>query len=285
MRTRLRLAAVFLLAATVVRPAPALAGEPERVSFLSTDEKTMLVGYLFAPADSAKRPAPAVVMLHGRAGPYSSLAHGVYTAATLTHRHQNWGQLWASRGYFALMVDSFGPRGYPAGFAAGTYGSRPAEINEVTVRPLDAYGGLRYLRSRSDVIPDRIGLQGWSNGGSTVLATMAAGANGGLGGFRAALALYPGCLLQRRFESGYRPYAPVRLFIGTDDEEVSPKICMNFAAKAKALGSDVQLTVYPDATHDFDDPGKKFQRIAANRTAADDARARATAFFAAELER
>jgi carboxymethylenebutenolidase len=224
-------------------------------------------------------------MLHGRAGPYSSLAHGVYTAATLTHRHQNWGQLWASRGYFALMVDSFGPRGYPAGFAAGTYDSRPLEINEVTVRPLDAYGGLRYLRSRSDIDGDRIGLQGWSNGGSTVLATMAEGASGGLDGFRAALALYPGCLLQHRYEAGYRPYAPVRIFIGTADEEVSPKICMNFADKATALGSDVMLTIYPDATHDFDDPGKKFQRLAANREAADDTRARAVAFFAAELGR
>ena len=129
MRYRFGLAAVLLVLAIVLRLAPvALAGEPERVSFLSADEKTMLVGYLFAPPDGAKRPAPAVVMLHGRAGPYSSLAHGVYTAATLTHRHQNWGQLWASRGYFALMVDSFGPRGYPAGFAAGTYDSRPLHL-------------------------------------------------------------------------------------------------------------------------------------------------------------
>ena len=35
------------------------------------------------------------------------------------------------------------------------------------VRKFDAYGALDYLRGRSDVIADRIGLQGWSNGGMT----------------------------------------------------------------------------------------------------------------------
>src|SRR6266702_170680 len=76
------------------------------------------------------------------------------------------------RGYVAIMVDGFGPRGYPQGFPRFSYESRPAELNEVTIRPLDAYGALAYLRTRSDVLPDRIALQGWSNGGSAALSTM-----------------------------------------------------------------------------------------------------------------
>ena len=63
------------------------------------------------------------------------------------------------------------------------------------MRPLDAYGGLRYLRSRKDVDPARVGVQGWSNGGMTVLVTMSENAPGIQNpsretGFRAALALY-----------------------------------------------------------------------------------------------
>ena len=46
------------------------------------------------------------------------------------------------------------------------HGDRPAAVSEITVRPLDAYAALKYLRTRPDVKPDRIGIQGWSNGGS-----------------------------------------------------------------------------------------------------------------------
>jgi carboxymethylenebutenolidase len=86
-------------------------------------------------------------MLHGRAGPYSSAAKGVYSAATLSQRHRQWGEFWAVRGYLALLVDSFGPRGYPGGFPAGSYDQRPEEVSEQTVRPLDAYGALRICTS------------------------------------------------------------------------------------------------------------------------------------------
>ena len=133
---------------------------PKTVHFLSEDGKTRLVGYLFEPGKRWSRPAPAIVLLHGRAGAYSSLAKGKYTAATLSKRHKAWGEHWAARGYITLLVDSFGPRGYPAGFERGSYDDRPAEVSEQTARPLDAYGALRYLRGRKDVQPDRIGVQG-----------------------------------------------------------------------------------------------------------------------------
>ena len=73
---------------------------PETVHFPSNDDKTQLVGYLFKPKGTG--PYPAVVMLHGRTGPYSVAAKGVYTAATLTQRHKSWGEFWAARGYLAI---------------------------------------------------------------------------------------------------------------------------------------------------------------------------------------
>jgi dipeptidyl aminopeptidase/acylaminoacyl peptidase len=44
---------------------------PERVQFRSEDGKTALVGYVFKPSVQPGARVPAVVMMHGRAGPYS----------------------------------------------------------------------------------------------------------------------------------------------------------------------------------------------------------------------
>ena len=78
------------------------------------------------------------------------------------------------------------------------------DVNERTVRPLDAEGALTFLRSRSDVVPDRIFLQGWSNGASTVLNVMYRQASKPAGGFRAAMALYPGCGCHSLISGEYR---------------------------------------------------------------------------------
>src|SRR5215831_10783760 len=186
---------------------------PETVHFQSGDGKTTLTGYLYRP--EGRGPHPAVVLLHGRAGVYSSLAKGVYNAKTLSKRHKFWGEFWASKGYVTLLVDSFGPRGYWQGFGRGSYDERPSEVSEQTVRPLDAYGALEFLRRHRDVAGDRIGLQGWSNGGMTALVTMSSTAPGlstpaPSAGFRAALAFYPGCGMQS-IQGGYVPYAPLHM--------------------------------------------------------------------------
>jgi carboxymethylenebutenolidase len=257
---------------------------PERVVFPSADGRTMLIGYLFAPAHRSSGLAPAVVMMHGRAGAYSTSANGRFDAGTLSRRHVAWGNLWAEQGYIALLVDGFGPRGYPQGFPRFSYETRPAELNEVTVRPLDAYGALAYLRGRSDVARDRVGLQGWSNGGSATLAAMASTAPGRSGmGFRAALAFYPACGLKGQFEDGYVPYAPVRVFHGTADEEVSPRRCGELVERSRAESGTIEIRFYPGASHSFDDPGAKRQSIEANAVATEDAVNRSLRFFAEQF--
>ena len=262
---------------------------PERVTFASADGRTTLVGYVFIPEVPHPARTPAVVMMHGRAGAYSSLAKGQYDASTLSKRHQQWGHIWAQQGYLAIMVDGFGPRGYPNGFPRFSYDSRPDELNEVTVRPLDAYGALAYLRTRSDVLADRIALQGWSNGGSATLATMSATAPGitaptPASGFCAGLAFYPACGLKGQFAAGIKPYAPVRVFHGSADAEVSPRRCAELIAKSQAGGGDIQFQLYPGATHGFDDPSPSRQSDDANASASRDAIPRAIAFFASVLK-
>jgi dienelactone hydrolase len=276
----------LLLLATIMTPAfNSIAHAetlPERVTFLSNDGKTTLVGYLYRPTARNAARVPAVVMMHGRAGAYSSKANGVYDASTLSRRHKAWGELWAEQGYVALMVDGFGPRGYPAGFPRYSYDSRPEALNEVTVRPLDAYGALAFLRARSDVDGARIGLQGWSNGGSATLAAMAT-THPDRKGFVAALAFYPACALKGQFETGYQPYAPVRVLMGTADEEVSPKRCKALVEASHAAGGDITIRLYPGATHSFDDPGAKRQKVEANADATNDAVERAVRFFKRQL--
>jgi carboxymethylenebutenolidase len=264
----------------------AFAADIRTVHFPSEDHQTSLTGYLFEPAGPG--PHAAIVMLHGRAGPYSSAAKGVYNATTLSKRHQEWGHFWADRGYIALLVDSFAPRGYPEGFPRGSYENRPAAVSEQTVRPLDAYGALRYLRGRRDVMAQRIGLQGWSNGAMTALVTMSDHAPGISQpspeiGFRAAVAEYPGCGMDA-IKGAYHAYAPLLLMIAAADEEVSPKVCQAFVRRAQPQGN-LDAVVFEGAEHNFDDPGKAKQSNPANARATAEAMRRAEAFFKAELFR
>jgi dienelactone hydrolase len=162
-------------------------------------------------------------------------------------------------------------------------------VNERTARPLDAYGALAYLRTRDDVIGDRIGVQGWSNGGSTVLNVMGVH-NPALdhpttaSGFRAALALYPGCGRASLYDTTYRVYGPLTVLLGGADEEVSPEICRHLLERAKAAGSPVEVTTYEGASHGFDDPAESRQAVDANHAATVAAKTRAETFFRERLQ-
>ena len=269
-----------LLAATVA------AAEPETVFFQSADGRTEIVGYLFKPQTAG--PHGAIVLLHGRGGPYSinhnkdctfvsRSAASSCNAGTLSMRHQMWGEYWAARGYLALLPDSFGPRGKAHGFGRFTHDDPDRDdVNEKTVRPLDAEGALAFLRSRDDVVANRIFLQGWSNGGSTTLNVMIRqGARAA--GFRAALAFYPGCGSKALLAPVVSTTAPIAMFLGSDDEEVSPAICQDVAERSRAAGTKIDVTLYPGATHDFDDPGGKRQSVPGNQAAKQDAMEKAIA--------
>ena len=279
MTARLRRLAI---AFSLLAPAPVLAA-PETVYFKSADGATEIVAYLFRPAGAG--PHPAIVLLHGRAGPYSSnvnadcklVARNVASrcnAGTLSKRHEMWGEFWAARGVLALLPDSFGPRGKAHGFGRFTHDDPDrASVNEKTVRPLDAEGALGFLRARSDVDPNRVFLQGWSNGGSTALNVMIR--QGTNAGFRAALAFYPGCGRLALLDDRVSTSAPVAMFLAEHDEEVSPTICQHVAQRSIDAGTSLTVTLYPGATHDFDDPGERRQEVPGNAAAKADAMTRA----------
>jgi dienelactone hydrolase len=257
--------------------------QPETVFFKSADGETEIVAYLFKPATPG--PHGAVVMLHGRAGPYSANVNkdcalvtretpSICNAGSLSKRHMMWGEYWSARGYLALLPDSFGPRGKAHGFGRFSHDNPDRDdVNELTVRPLDAEGALAFLRTRSDVTASRIFLQGWSNGGSTALNTMIR--QGARPGFRAALAFYPGCGREALLKPVVATTAPIAMYLGSDDEEVSPTICQHVAERSREAGTPIDVTLYPGATHDFDDPGEKRQSVPGNVAAKEDAMQRA----------
>ncbi len=263
---------------------------PERVTFRSADGKTELIGYLYRP-DKADGKHPAIVMMPGAGGAYSNRADGTYDASTLAARYRAWGRSWADAGYIAVVVDGFGPRGFWQGVAGISHAERPATISEVTARPFDAYGALAFLRGRDDVIADRIGLMGWSNGGAATIATMSSDAPGAKAstaetGFRAALALYPTCKLGGKFdETPFHPYAPMLILHGTGDKVASYKRCMSLVEDSREAGGDIDIETFEDATHGFDTPTRSRQSLEANRRATEAAHEIAAEFFARHLKR
>ena len=145
------------------RDAAAAPATPQTVHFTAADGRTELVAYLFEPADNGRH--PAVVMLHGRSGPYSANVNAGCTqiepgqaspcnATTLSRRHAMWSAYWAQHGYAALLVDSFGPRGRAHGYGRHTHDDADrVAVNERTVRPLDAEAALAWLSARPRCAP------------------------------------------------------------------------------------------------------------------------------------
>jgi dienelactone hydrolase len=98
-------------------------------------------------------------------------------------------------------------------------------------------------------------------------------------GFPGGAAFYPACGLHGVFDERYKPYAPVHVFSGDNDEEVSAAHRKRLVDASSADGGDIAITIYPGATHDFDDPGRKRQSVDANAQAKSDAVPRALAFM------
>lgn len=246
-----------LLRATVIAVAlvAALGGSgaawaEESVSFPSRDADltggapTMLTGLLYRPPGDG--PHAAIVLMHGCGGLRER-------SGRVAPRHADWAQRFHSLGYVALHVDSFTPRGVPE---LCTTRNRPVQPGRERVR--DAYGALLYLQALPFVRADRVGLMGWSHGGSTVLATVAEKAGGrpgtlDKGDFRAAVAFYPGCRTSLQSRT-WTTRIPLEILHGEKDDWTPIEPCRALVQRVRTSGAPVELVAYPDAFHGFDTP-------------------------------
>ena len=193
-------------------------------------------GMLWAKLSLLPGATPMVVLLHGCGG----------MGNTPT---EDWIRSWAgyfhARGQSAIAVDSFTSRGVKA-----TCGSPDAHWSYR--RRDDAYSALAYLSTLGRTDMTRVTVMGRSNGGRTVLRIM----EDKMKSVRPALfargiAMYPNC----RDDEKTRFYRPLHDFIGAQDDANPAVYC---EAMGKAGDPNVQVTIFPDTFHGFDD-GSKFR--------------------------
>lgn len=182
--------------------------------------------------------APALVLMHGCGGLFNG-------KGALAERYTELAARLNAQGVHALVLDSFTPRGEKQICTQRTGQRRITQLN----RRRDALGALQWLAAQPGVDAARLGLLGWSNGGSTVLAATnrrhaevaAAPVQPSL-----AVAFYPGC--ESELQRGYEASAPLLMLLGEADDWTP-------AAPCKALASGkprIELEAYAGAYHGFD---------------------------------
>jgi dienelactone hydrolase len=195
---------------------------------------------LTLPSDSAGR-VPAVVLIHA-AGSYNHAHYEFYGAAL------------RQAGIATLGVILF---------------RAPSRTHVPTDLVPHAFGALKYLATHPRIDPDRIGITGFSLGGILAMYTassMLAAEHLGTGPrFAAHVPVYPVCRIHeevarnaerlKRIANAYANLtgAPVHILAGGRDQLEDPDSCQKFLdALSPEARKFVALTVYPNATHNWD---------------------------------
>ena len=211
------------------------------VTFPSLHETPLTVAArLHVPSTKGSR-RPAVVILHGSAGP--SGREGGYARAL------------SEAGFVTLEPDQWSPRG----LAGGAQG-RPRTVVETLP---DVYGARNFLAAHPAVDPKRLGLMGFSFGGvATMLAATHAHNDRFLAddSFGAYMPCYPICWLYgtvKGHEFENLVDAPVLILTAAldqydNDPEAGVKLVAKLNEKDRAL---VKTRAMKDCHHGFDMPG------------------------------
>ena len=253
-----RLRNFLVLIALALAPAAAAQDEPrdrralDTVHFASLDGTTNLIAYLGRHDGNA--PRPAVVLMHGCSGLRNAQGR-------IIPLYRAWMRALFAAGYDVLTVDSAASRGFGQTCTAG-----PQRVTMLRDRPKDAYAALAWLQAQPQVMPDRIALMGWSQGGAIVLLSIndkSIGRPAELGhDFRTAVAFYPGACADRWQSKpwtqvepqGWTTRVPLLVLFGAADTWTPLPPCEAFLDAAKARGNPVELKIYPNAVHAFDAP-------------------------------
>ena len=164
------------------------------------------------------------------------------------HREGRFAREIVAMGVAAVVIDFFRPRGVS---------STVQDQSAVTGQDfnLDALMALKALGGNSRIDRARIGITGFSKGGtSTLMAAheqqvVAAGVPAGLR-YALHVPFYPSCGTQY-----YRPRttgAPIYMLLGGADTYVGFEPCQTYGEALRAAGARVDVTVFPNAPHGFD---------------------------------
>jgi dienelactone hydrolase len=196
------------------------------------DAKTKFVaGALFEPKGAG--PFPAVIILSGCAGvgPDAGVVRRVNAD-------------YLPNGIATLVVDSFTPRGVTE--VCDAPGS--AQMDIIGYRVKDAYAAMSWLSARSEIDSKHIFLQGYSHGAITAISATDA-QNPATATrkqkFTGVVAFFPLC-----YSPNIKFSIPTIILIGQADDWTPAKACEGITDR-----TNVEITVYPNAGHQFADPG------------------------------
>lgn len=208
---------------------------------------------------------------------YLPPGHGVHPALVVIHEW--WGltgwvkdqaQDFARQGYVALAVDLYGGQVTDNPQMASHLMSGLSQQRSVATLT----GAVALLSRRKDVDPHRIGAIGWCMGG----------------GFAAQLAIADPSLRAVVINYGELPtdrasleriHAAVLGNFGGLDRGITPADVHAFATTMQSLGKNINVKIYPDAGHAFQNPNNKNGYRPADTV---NAKARERKFLARELK-
>lgn len=198
--------------------------------------KARIFGYLSMPAGTQGK-VPAVIFLPHADG-YAENQDRWYRAAL------------NGQGIATFFLDPFSPRGL----------SSPVTVKDLSYATVvaDAYAALAALAQRPDVDASRVAIAGFSRGAEgarqAAFESFRKGAGAGELRFAAHVALYPICVTSI-LDASDMTGAPTLILSGAKDDSAPPRNCEDYAAfmKSRNAGFPVEVRVYPDAHHGWDD--------------------------------
>lgn len=242
----------FLILLILSLTVSAFAATPKNVSYKSGDEAVQ--GILYTPA--GKGPFPAIVVIHEWWG------------------LNDWVKEQASKisdeGYVTLAIDLY----------RGKVATTPDEAHEI-MRGVpedrakrDLHAAVEFLKSQPNVQADRLGAIGWCMGG----------------GYALDIALQEPTLKADVINYGHLATDPQSIaqinasilgLFGAQDRGIQVEDVKKFEQTLKQQGKKVEIVIYPDAGHGFENPNNKDGYRAADTA---DAWQRTVKFFAATLK-
>ncbi len=206
----------------------AFAADSKSVSYKSGDETVEAL--LYTPA--GKGPFPAIIVIHE----YWGLNDWIKDQASKL----------ADQGYVTLAIDLY----------RGKVATTPDMAHEI-MRGVpedrakrDLHAAFEYLQSRPNVRKDRIGSIGWCMGG----------------GYSLDVALQEPTLAADVINYGHlatdpdaikKINAPILGLFGGQDHGITPDDVHKFEATMKQLGKKIDVKIYDDAGHAFENPNNK----------------------------
>jgi len=219
---------ILLALAILLTAISALAADGKPVSYKSGDETVQ--GVLFTPA--GKGPFPALIVIHEWWG--------------LNDWVKDQASKLADQGYVSLAVDLY--RGKVATTPETAHEIMRGVPEDRTKR--DLHAAFEFLASQPNVKKDRIGSIGWCMGG----------------GYSLDVALQEPTLAATVINYGHlatdpaalkKINAPILGLFGAQDHGIPPADVKKFGATLDQLGKKIDIKIYDDAGHAFENPNNK----------------------------